>query len=89
MKGAQRTKSPKPTGNQIRTRITANHEKRLTIAKAMKAEVGVTEHAINTENLDGLAYFDTGEIISPEGRNMRELHTLAHECGPLRVTGRP
>jgi hypothetical protein len=36
---------------------------------------------MNSENLDGLAYFDTGEIISPEGRNMRELHTLAHECG--------
>jgi hypothetical protein len=45
----------------------ANREKRLSIAEAMKQEAGVTEHTINTEDFSGLAYFDTGKIILPEG----------------------
>jgi hypothetical protein len=73
----------KLTGTQIRAKIAANRDKRLEIAEAMKEEAGVTAHTINTENLDGLAYFDTGEILSPEGRNMRELHIVAHECGHI------
>jgi hypothetical protein len=73
----------KPTGNQIRAKIVANRERRLTIAEAMKEEAGVTEHAINTEDFAGLAYLGTGRIRSPEGRNLRELYTVAHECGHI------
>ncbi len=30
-----------------------------------------------------LAYIGTGKILSPEGQNMRQLCTLAHECGHI------
>jgi hypothetical protein len=74
---------PNPTGKQIREKIATNRKKRLNIADAMKEEAGVTAHTVNTKNLDGLAHFDTGEILSAAGRNMRELHIVAHECGHI------
>jgi hypothetical protein len=84
IKGAQRAESrSKPSGKQIRAKIAANREKRLDIAEAMKAEAGVTEHAINTEDFSGLAYSNTGPIYSPEGFKMRELYVVAHECGHI------
>jgi hypothetical protein len=73
----------KLTGQEIRAKIAANREKRLSIAEAMKQEAGVTEHTVNTENFSGLAYLGTGRILSPEGRNMRQLYIVAHECGHI------
>lgn len=72
-------------GEQIKARIAANREKRLGIAEAMKQEAGVTEHELNEnrEDLSGLAWFATGKIRSPEGENIWQLYTLAHECGHI------
>lgn len=78
------TVEAKPSkGQEIRARIAANREKRLQIAEAMKQEAGVTGHEINTENFGGLAYIGTGKIKSPEGQNIRQLYTVAHECGHI------
>jgi len=51
----------------------------------MKREAGVTEHTVheNTEDLSGLAYIGTGRILSPAGRKIVQLYTLAHECGHI------
>ena len=49
----------------------------------MKREAGVTGHEINGENLSGLAYIGTGRILSPQGRKIVQLYTLAHECGHI------
>jgi hypothetical protein len=70
-------------GAETRARIAANRAKRLAIADAMKREAGVTEHAVpvHKEDLGGFAYFDTGVIVSPEGRKIAQLCTLAHKCG--------
>src|SRR6516164_7033484 len=70
-------------GAEIRAKIAANRAKRLSIAKAMKNEAGVTAHTVNKENLAGLAYIGTGGIFSPEGRKIVQLYTLAHECGHI------
>ncbi|HEX5957330.1 MAG TPA: hypothetical protein VFY92_01565 [Hyphomicrobiaceae bacterium] len=72
-------------GDEIRARIAANRAKRLAIAEAMKREAGVTEHWVHQdkEDLSGLAYIGTGRILSPEGRRIVELYTLAHECGHI------
>ncbi len=70
-------------GDQIRAKIEANRQKRLAIAEAMKKEAGVTDHEINREDLRGLAYIGTGRILSPEGQNMCQLYTVAHECGHI------
>jgi hypothetical protein len=70
-------------GTEIRERIARNRTKRLAIAEAMKLEAGVRGHKINTEDFSGLAYLGTGQIYSPEGRNMVQLYTLAHECGHI------
>lgn len=70
-------------GDQIRARIEANRIKRLSIAESMKEEAGVTGHEINREDFAGLAYIGTGKILSPEGQNMRQLYTVAHECGHI------
>jgi hypothetical protein len=64
---------PKATGEQIRAKIAANREKRLSIAELMKREAGVTEHTIHKEDAGGLAYIGTGRILSPEGRNILQL----------------
>ncbi|HRD75190.1 MAG TPA: hypothetical protein PK264_04525, partial [Hyphomicrobiaceae bacterium] len=53
------------------------------IADAMKREAGVTTHHLNEKGLDGLAWLGTGNIYSPEGRNIRHLITVAHECGHI------
>ncbi|HEX5999394.1 MAG TPA: hypothetical protein VFZ16_08345 [Hyphomicrobiaceae bacterium] len=72
-------------GDEIRARIAANRAKRLAIAEAMKREAGVTEHWVHQdkEDLSGLAYIGTGRILSPQGRRIVELYTLAHECGHI------
>jgi hypothetical protein len=70
-------------GDKIRAKIEANRQKRLAIAEAMKKEAGVTDHEINREDLRGLAYIGTGRILSPEGQNMCQLYTVAHECGHI------
>jgi hypothetical protein len=72
-------------GADIRAKIAANRAKRLAIAEAMKREAGVTEHTVheNKEDLSGLAYIGTGRILSPEGRKIVQLYTLAHECGHI------
>lgn len=49
----------------------------------MKREAGVTGHEINRHDLGGLAFIGTGRIKSPEGRNLRQLYTVAHECGHI------
>ena len=78
-----RTAKRPSKGAEIRAKIAANRAKRLAIADAMKREAGVTEHTVpvHKEDLNGFAYFDTGLIISPEGRKIAQLCTLAHECG--------
>lgn len=82
--------SPAPRkGDQIRARIDANRAKRLAIAETMKREAGVTGHEINREDFGGLAYIGTGKILSPEGQNMRQLHTVAHECGHIFLHNAP
>lgn len=86
----QEPPSPAPRkGDQIRARIEANRLKRLAIAEAMKQEAGVTGHEINGENFGGLAYIGTGKILSPEGQNMRQLYTVAHECGHIFLHNAP
>lgn len=76
-------------GDEIRARIEANRIKRLSIAEAMKEEAGVTGHEINREDFAGLAYIGTGKILSPEGQNMRQLYTVAHECGHIFLHNAP
>ncbi len=74
----------KPTkGDEIRARIEANRRKRLAIAEAMKAEAGVVEHNVWEHEFAGLAELENGRIHSPEGRNMRQLYIVAHECGHI------
>jgi hypothetical protein len=70
-------------GPEIRAKIAANRAKRLGIAAAMKREAGVTEHTVHEWDDSGLAYLDTGRIVSPEGRKIVQLYTLAHECGHI------
>lgn len=72
-------------GELIKARIAANREKRLRIAEAMKQEAGVTGHEFNArrEDLSGLAFIGTGRIRSPEGQNIHQLYTVAHECGHI------
>ncbi len=80
------TAEGKPSkGKEIRARIEANREKRLRIAEAMKQEAGVTGHEFNArrEDLSGLAFIGTGRIRSPEGQNIHQLYTVAHECGHI------
>ena len=79
------------SGEEIRAKIEANRQRRLTIAAAMKAEAGVEDHLINERDLSGRAYLDAGKIHSPEGRNIAQLYVLAHECGHifLQRQGRP
>jgi hypothetical protein len=74
-------------GAEIRARIAANRAKRLGIAAAMKREAGVTEHTVHQWDDSGLAYLDTGRIVSPEGRKIVQLYTLAHECGHIFLHG--
>ncbi|MFZ4809459.1 MAG: ImmA/IrrE family metallo-endopeptidase [Hyphomicrobiaceae bacterium] len=71
------------SGAEIRAKIEANRQKRLSIADAMKAEAGVSEHEVWHENRGGLAWIDTGKIQSPEGRKIAQLHIVAHECGHI------
>ncbi|MCB1512718.1 MAG: hypothetical protein KDJ36_17620 [Hyphomicrobiaceae bacterium] len=74
----------KPTkGDEIRARIEANRRKRLAIAESMKAEAGVVEHNVWEHEFAGLAELENGRIHSPEGRNMRQLYIVAHECGHI------
>jgi hypothetical protein len=75
--------SNKLTGEEIWAKIAANREKRLSIAEAMKREAGVTEHTVHAEDFGGLAYIGTGRILSPEGRKIVQLYTVAHECGHI------
>lgn len=70
-------------GESIRAKIEANRLTRLAIAEAMKQEAGVTGHEINREDFSGLAFIGTGQIRSPEGQNMQQLYTVAHECGHI------
>ncbi len=70
-------------GAEIRAKIAANRAKRLGIAAAMKREAGVTEHTVHKEDYGGLAYIGTGRIVSPEGRKIVQLYTLAHACGHI------
>lgn len=70
-------------GDQIRAKIETNRLRRLSIADAMKKEAGVTGHEIIREDFGGLAFLGTGRIRSPEGQNMRQLYTVAHECGHI------
>lgn len=74
---------------EIRDRIAANRTKRLAIAEAMKREAGVREHHVWKPEQGGLAYVYSGRIHSPEGRNMRQLYTVAHECGHIFLHGGP
>ena len=78
-------------GEEIRARIAANREKRLLIAEAMKQEAGVTGHEFNArrEDLSGLAFIGTGRIKSPEGENIHQLYTVAHECGHIFLHNEP
>lgn len=76
-------------GADIRARIARNRARRLSIADAMKLEAGVTGHEVNTENFAGLAYLGTGRIFSPEGSNMMQLYTVAHECGHIFLHDKP
>ena len=76
-------------GAEIRARIARNRAKRLSIAEAMKLEAGVTGHEVNTENFAGLAFLGTGRIFSPEGSNMMQLYTVAHECGHIFLHDKP
>lgn len=72
---------------EISERISANRAKRLAIAEAMKQEAGVREHHVWKHELQGLAYSSIGRIHSPEGRNMRQLYIVAHECGHVFLHG--
>lgn len=83
------TKARKSKGNEIRARIEANWKKRLAFAEAMKREAGVTEHTVWPIENGGLAYIGTGKIKSPEGRNIRQLYILAHECGHIFLHDQP
>jgi len=74
-------------GELIRAKIEANRQKRLAIADAMKAEAGVTQHDVNFWDLSGIAFLDVGVILSPEGQNIAQLHTVAHECGHIYLHG--
>lgn len=80
---AEALDSLRTRGAEIRAKIAANRQRRLAIAAAMKTEAGVEEHEINKRTLAGVAYLDAGKIYSPEGRNIAELYTLAHECGHM------
>ncbi len=72
----------KLSGAEIKAKIAANRSKRLAISEAMKREAGVAEHTVWQQE-SGLAFIGTGRIASPEGRNMRQLWTVAHECGHI------
>ncbi|MDX2257614.1 MAG: hypothetical protein NW205_01730 [Hyphomicrobiaceae bacterium] len=80
------TSSP-PAGKKhdpIKEKIEANRTKRLAIARAMKAEAGVTGHEVlPDDDFSGLAVLGTNTIHAAQGRNMRQLYTLAHECGHI------
>ncbi|MDX2307590.1 MAG: hypothetical protein NW216_05065 [Hyphomicrobium sp.] len=81
--GEKTDQKGKRRGNEIRVRIEANWKKRLAFAEAMKREAGVTAHTVWPIENGGLAYIGTGHIKSPEGRNIRQLYILAHECGHI------
>ena len=74
---------PRTKGDEIRARIEANRRRRLAISDAMKAESGVVAHNVWSDEFSGVAELDTLEIHSPEGRNMRQLYIVAHECGHI------
>jgi hypothetical protein len=74
-------------GDAIREAIEANRQKRLAIGEAMKAEAGVTGHEVNRHDDGGWARLQTGLINSPEGRTIKKLETLAHECGHIFLHG--
>jgi hypothetical protein len=57
---------PKVTGEQIRAKIAANREKRLSIAERMKREAGVTGHTVHKEDFGGLAYIGMGPSVRGE-----------------------
>ncbi len=88
--GAVRQPNPRPRtrGDEIRARIEANRRKRLAIGAAMKAEAGVVAHNVWADEFAGLAELDIARIHSPEGRNMRQLYIVAHECGHIFLHGR-
>jgi hypothetical protein len=79
----------KLTGDEIRAKIEENRQKRLLIGNAMMREAGVRGQEINALDSDdsGLAWLNTGEIRSPEGRTIWKLHTVAHECGHIFLHG--
>jgi cell division septum initiation protein DivIVA len=79
----------KLTGDEIRAKIEENRQKRLLIGNAMMREAGVRGQEINALDSDdsGLAWLNTGEIRSPEGRTIWKLHTIAHECGHIFLHG--
>lgn len=79
----KRSRARVANGAEISDRISRNRAKRLLIAGRMKLESGVTGHEVNTENFAGLAFLGTGRIYSPEGSNMMQLYTVAHECGHI------
>lgn len=81
----QVTAEPAPIRDSdlIRARIAGNRLKRLVMAERMKTEAGVSEHYVNGDELEGLALLETGRIESPEGRNISQLHIVAHECGHI------
>lgn len=72
-----------PTSDEIRAKIDANRQKRLAVADAMKAEAGVVNHQVWNESKGGLAFLMSGVILSPQGRNIRQLYIVAHECGHI------
>lgn len=71
----------KASGADIRARIEANARKRRSIAEQMKREAGVRGHVENRTDGSGLAWLHTGDIETPESRNINNLYVVAHECG--------
>ena len=67
------------TGQELQARRREAAERYLEIATALKVEAGVKRHDVCKE-LRGLAYFDSGVILAPEGRTRKQLYILAHEC---------
>ena len=70
------------TGTELQARRRQAEERFLEIARALKAEAGVTRHDVCKE-LRGLAYCDSGIILAPEGRTRKQLYILAHECAHI------
>ncbi len=70
------------TADELQIRRRQGEQRFLQIARALKAEAGVTRHDVCKE-LRGLAYCDIGVILAPEGRTRKQLYILAHECAHI------